>query len=244
MDWPRSGSSRAGRTSPSLLSVGSVIAAMTLLTIVIAWAVLLQREPPGTPAVVGTPPTPSREVSAPGVTVRATISASGALSTRTRVEFGHASSSLAFSVPMTVPGIGTSARPVIDHLRLIAAGEPVVGVPSRLRAGSSTTVGLPRGTKTVELAYHARGVTAESHPATPGRALVLATPLSLATPSALPTTIKLEGGNILNLGCWTPDGPPAVCGKRHGGTWKVYTPAGSGEVAVLAQINIASPTRE
>ncbi len=242
VDWLRHKVTSPSRSSPSLISVQSVIAATTLAAVIIAWAILIQRDPPRGPTGSGlSTTTPS--ATNPGIFSRSTISATGVVRTTMVVKLASPLSELGLSVPALAAGIGgtgVGTRPVIHDLHVLADGESVGDLPTQLLSGRSATVNLPPGTQAVELDYQARGVAAETKPSSPpGRALVLVTPLRLSAGSALPRMIVLQGGGILNLGCWTTDGPPTACGKPSGGDeWEVRTRAGAGDVAVVAQVDL------
>lgn len=235
MGWPRSRSVNASSTSRWWLSAGSVVAALMLIAVVIVWGVVLQREPPSGHYSTTTPSATPR----PGITARSAIMSSGSLRTEMKVELKHALPAITLSVPATGPALtGASFDPVIRDLHVFVGGKPIAGLPSRLFSGGDARVFLPPGTRAVDLVYEAGGVVARSRPAAPGRALVLATPLRMSAQATLRSTVVLQGDQILNLGCWSTESPPVACGEVSGDSWEVQTPAASGGVAIVAQINL------
>lgn len=182
---------------------------------------------------------PPREPLTPGITARSTISSSGSLRTDTHVEFRRSVSALTFSVPATgATWANAGFDPRITHLQVVVDGRHVSDMSHGPVFGRAVTVYLPADTSAVDVTYEATGVISQGQHSTPGRALVLATPLRMSAPSALSTTIVLQGDQILNLGCWPPDSTPEACGEHIGDEWRVHTRAGAGAVEVAAQMNL------
>ena len=116
---------------------------------------------------------------------------------------------------------------------LVADGS-TVPVPGPLQTGDSVIVPLGGSTTRVQLGYTVGGTYEPSRPSTPGRGLVLLTPLQIGD-FGVPYTLEVTDERILNLAC-TSAGQTGVGGTRSGSTWTVDALAGGEDV--VAQVDL------
>lgn len=166
----------------------------------------------------GTGPAPG--VSTPahvqGAWLEASIGASGGV--RLSIE-------VVLPAEATRPPLAVPARPSSEFHPQVHAGGLVV-----------EAVRLPgdvAGTR-ITVEYAATGTYVASHPAPPGRGLVLLTPVRLGDPAPL-ARLQVTDARILNLAC-EASGEPRPCGSRTGATWVVAGLDGSTDV--VAQVDL------
>jgi len=128
---------------------------------------------------------------------------------------------------------GGEFEPVVDGIALDIDGEQV-SLEDSLTAGQRSSVALPSDAVEVRMEYDATGTFVASTPSSPGRGLVLLTPLTVEERETL-SQVEVLDDRVLNLGC-VGAGELSACATRDGDTW-VATPVADAE-QVIAQIDL------
>jgi hypothetical protein len=128
---------------------------------------------------------------------------------------------------------GGKFEPVVNGIGLDIAGRQV-NVEDPLAAGQQTSVALPSDAVEVRLEYDATGTFAASTPSSPGRGLVLLTPLTVQEEDTL-SQVEVLDARVLNLGC-VGTGELSACATRDGDTW-LATPVADAD-QVIAQVDL------
>jgi hypothetical protein len=170
----------------------------------------------------------------------------GSPSSRTTVSIGdegevHVIMNLAFEAPrrevtlrVSRPtGAGFEFHPSVEVLGLDADGRPQT-LEETLNVGDAVSVPLDPAVDQVRLEYAATGTYLASELSTPGRGLVLLTPLTVLE-STIPSLLEVTDARILNLGC-ADSAQTRACGSRSGDSWTVDRLAS--EEVVLAQLDV------
>jgi len=183
--------------------------------------------------------TPSNDPEAP----RSRTGSSVSMSTVAIGEDGdvHVVVDLHFSAPvdqltLRVPveaWAGGEFEPVVDGIALDVGGEQV-SVEEPLTAGQRSSVALPSDAVEVRLEYDATGTFVASTPSSPGRGLVLLTPLTVQERETL-SQVEVLDDRVLNLGC-VGTGELSACATRDGDTW-IATPVADAD-QVIAQVDL------
>ena len=105
-----------------------------------------------------------------------------------------------------------------------------------LTSGQRAEVPLAAGVTRARLEYTATGTYVASTPSSPGRGLVLLTPLQL-TDAGVDLRLAVTDDRVLNVACRTAV-LTRVCGTRSGSTWTV-TDLAAGE-DVIAQVDLVT----
>jgi hypothetical protein len=152
---------------------------------------------------------------------------------------------LVLGPPRQPQGDGALAglRPRIVDLQVSVDGA-VTQVPGGGVITAPQRLALPPSARSVTMRYRVLGSVARSVPATPGRALVLLSPLSAGgLAPTLPVVVDVDGstaGEVLNLVCPDLEERAQVCGLAAGS--HRYTPAlTAGKATVVAQLNLPGP---
>jgi len=128
---------------------------------------------------------------------------------------------------------GGEFEPVVDGIALDIGGEQV-SLEGSLTAGQRSSVALPSDAVEVRMEYDATGTFVASTPSSPGRGLVLLTPLTVEERETL-SQVEVLDDRVLNLGC-VGTGELSACATRDGDTW-VATPVADAE-QVIAQVDL------
>ena len=173
-------------------------------------------------------------------------SLTGSPSSRTAVSIGdeggvHVVMNLVFEVPrrqvtlrVSRPaGAGFEFHPSVEVLGLEADGRPQK-LDETLDVGEAVSVPLDPAVNQVRLEYAATGTYLASELSTPGRGLVLLTPLAVLE-SDLPSLLEVTDARVLNLGC-VDSAQMRACGSRSGDSWTADRLAS--EEVVVAQLDL------
>ncbi len=232
-----------------VLAVAALAVAMTALT---AWTVVRDvgtTSAPSTPNPAVPGPTSggttggSTQTAGPesrtGFTTDSEVSGAGGVRASAHVVFDRPVSSMTIAVTgANTAWLAGDFHPRVADLVVTAAGAPVSDASEALAAGDSVKVDLPPGTTAVDMTYRARGVMIRTTPSVSSRALVLVNPVVVSGGSPLAAHVHVVGADILNLGCSGPSVLAAACGTPSSDGWRVRNPARSGEVAVVAQVDL------
>lgn len=170
----------------------------------------------------------------------------GSPSSRTTVSIGeegevHVVMNLVFEAPrrevtllVSRPtGAGLEFHPSVEVLSLDADGRPQI-LDGTLHVGDAVSVPLDPAVDQVRLEYAATGTYLASELSTPGRGLVLLTPLTVLE-SDIPSLLEVTDARVLNLGC-ADSGQMRACGSRSGDGWIADRLAS--EEVVVAQLDL------
>jgi hypothetical protein len=170
----------------------------------------------------------------------------GSPSSRTTVSIGdegevHVVMNLVFEAPRREVTLRVSQRagasfefhPSVEVLRLDADGRPQM-LDETLDVRETVSVPLDPAVDTVRLEYAATGTYLASEPSTPGRGLVLLTPLTVLA-SDIPSLLVVTDERVLNLGC-ADSAQMRACGSRSGDSWTADRFAS--EEVVVAQLDL------
>jgi hypothetical protein len=174
---------------------------------------------------------------------------SGSPSARTMVSIGdsgavHVVMSFFFEAPrrevtLQVPrrdGAAVVFHPSVEILSLEAGERPQV-LHQTLGVGEAVSVPLDHAVDRVRVEYAATGTYVASKLSTPGRGLVLLTPLTVLE-SDIPFLLGLTDARVLNLGC-VDSAQMRACGSRSGDSWTADRVAT--EEDVVAQVDLVRP---
>ena len=148
------------------------------------------------------------------------------------IHFAAAVQELAVQVP-TDAGAGAAFQPRVTLVGLEADGSRVP-LEQTLGPGDLGVLPLASAAERVGLEYNATGTFVASTPSTPGRGLVLLTPLTVAGDQSL-SMVEVVDARVLNLGCAGAEELTA-CGSRSGSRW-IAGPATEAE-QVIAQVDL------
>jgi hypothetical protein len=168
----------------------------------------------------------------------------GSPSSRTTVSIGdegevHVVMNLVFEAPrrevtlrVSRPtGAGFDFHPSVEVLGLDADGRPMLD--ETLDVGEEFSVPLDPAADQVRLEYAATGTYLASELSTPGRGLVLLTPLTILE-SDIPSLLEVTDARVLNLGC-ADSAQMRACGSRSGDSWTADRVASE---VVVAQLDL------
>lgn len=131
------------------------------------------------------------------------------------------------------PWAGGAFEPVVTGITLDVAGL-LTDVEGPLAVGQSRPVALSSEAAVVRVEYDATGTFSASAPSSPGRGLVLLTPLTVAERGTL-SQVEVLDDRVLNLGC-VGTGELSACGTRDGDTW-IASPVAEAD-QVVAQVDL------
>ena len=210
-----------GRRPTRRFPVTPILLALAALAAVGTGWLLVRGEPGG--AEQSEPPTP-------GARIGVTIDESG------NVYVGVDATALrpVPALTLSIPRRPESRFSPEGRIGSLVADGNTVPVPGPLRTGDSVIVPLGGSATLVQLGYTVGGTYEPSRPSTPGRGLVLLTPLQIGD-FGVPYTLEVTDERILNLAC-TSTGQTRVCGTRSGSTWTVDALAGGEDV--VAQVDL------
>jgi len=170
----------------------------------------------------------------------------GSPSSRTTVSVGddgqvHVVMNLVFGAPRReitlrvarLTGAGFEFHPSVEVLSLDADGRPQA-LDEVLEVGETVSVPLDPAVDQVRLEYAATGTYLASELSTPGRGLVLLTPLAILE-SDIPSLLEVTDARVLNLGC-ADSAEMRACGSRSGDRWTAARLAS--EETVVAQLDL------
>jgi hypothetical protein len=162
-----------------------------------------------------------------------------ALSESQHVVFDHPVSSIALTVPRLATTAGGGAfNPRIGNLQILVGNASPINVPQSLHAGTSVTVHLPAATSRLDVVYVAYNAVVRSKPSSQHRAAALVTPLTLTPTAGMTSTLHIDGSNVTNIGCTSPDGTSKTCGSENAQGWMVTRGPSQQDLAVIAQLNL------
>ena len=170
----------------------------------------------------------------------------GSPSSRTTVSIGdegevHVVMDLVFEAPrreVTLrvarpTGAGLEFHPSVEVLGLDADGRSQT-LDETLDVGEQVSVPLDPAVNQVRLEYAATGTYLASELSTPGRGLVLLTPLTVLD-SDIPSLLQVTDARVLNLGC-ADSAQTRACGNRSGDRWTAAR--STSEETVVAQLDL------
>lgn len=159
----------------------------------------------------------------------------------------HVALELQFSTPrdhltLRVPEAAWAAgefEPVVDGMTL-EVDDRRLHLEDALEAGERRSVPLPADTAEVRLEYDATGTFVASTPSSPGRGLVLLTPLTVEERATL-SQVEVIDDRVLNLGC-VGTGELSACAIRDGEAW-IASPAADAD-QVIAQVDLVGARQD
>jgi hypothetical protein len=170
----------------------------------------------------------------------------GSPSSRTTVSIGdegevHVVMNLVFEAPRREVTLrvsrptdaGFEFHPSVEVLGLDANGRPQI-LDETLGAGETVSVPLDPAVDQVRLEYAATGTFLASEQSTPGRGLVLLTPLTVLD-FDIPFHMAVTDARVLNLGCGY-SAQIRACGSRSGDSWTADR--FDSEEVVVAQLDL------
>jgi hypothetical protein len=161
------------------------------------------------------------------------------LSESQQVVFDHPVSTIALTVPKLATTVGGGAfKPRIGNLQILVGNGSPINVPQSLHAGASVTVHLPAATSRLDVVYVAYNSVVLSKPSSQHRAAALVTPLTLTPTVGMTSTLHIDGSNVTNIGCTSPDGTSTTCGSQSAQGWMVTRGPSQQDLAVIAQLNL------
>lgn len=170
----------------------------------------------------------------------------GSPSSRTTVSIGdegevHVVMNLVFEAPRREVSLrvsrptdaGFEFHPSVKVLGFDADGRPQI-LDETLHVGDAVSVPLDPAVGQVRLEYAATGTYLASELSTPGRGLVLLTPLTVLE-SDIPSHMAVTDARVLNLGC-ADSAQMRACGSRSGDSWTADL--FDSEEVVVAQLDL------
>jgi len=175
----------------------------------------------------------------PGASVSARPDAAGVLEVVQWVRLSSRVSEVALSLPPSF-GIASVAHPTVVDLQAAADGN-VVDVPDGGTVRQRVNLVLPQPADTLELRYRLMDAVQRSHPAPPGRALIIVAPLKVEALTTQPVMVSVTGAQVSNLTCPLLPQAQQVCGRQDARGWSAPTLAGDAAV-VIVQVDLPNPT--
>ena len=201
-------------------SAGVLLAAFLLLATAVGWRLFDNHGAAGGNGGVTAPPTA-------GTRVGVAIDSQGNVHATVDVVRSSTSGMPTLSVPNRP---GTGFLPEVRIGSLLADSVPVT-VEETLRNGAVLEVPEGAAATSLRVEYTATGTYVASRPSTPGRGLVLLTPVQFGGPGRLEVT----DSRIRNIECVSDLGP-RVCGSRDDDTWVVEGLAPGEDVVAQADL--------
>lgn len=222
---PSGRSRRTHARSHSKFWAGLVGIVVGVALVVVTWR-LLDVEPAGDP---DTSPAP---VGSSVSTTTVDVGDDGDVHVAVDLHLASPVARLTLRVPEAAWAAG-EFEPVVDEISLDIAGRHL-DLDDPLGPGERRSVALLSRITEVRLEYDATGTFAASTPSSPGRGLVLLTPLTVVEGVAM-SQVEVADDRVLNLGC-IGTGELSACATRDGETW-VATPVADAD-QVIAQVDL------
>jgi hypothetical protein len=161
------------------------------------------------------------------------------LSESQNVVFDQPVSTITLTVPKLAATAGGGAfDPRIGNLQILVGSAAPINVAQSLHAGTSVTVHLPAATSRLDVVYVAYHAVVRSKPSSQHRAAALVTALTLTPNTDMTTTLHIDGSNVTNIGCTSPDGISQTCGSESAKGWTVSRRPQQQDQAVIAQLDL------